>query len=56
MGQDSDQYALQKVILADDDLLHFIENALHRRGRVRVTRLGGIHTFPSLLVYVKCVG
>jgi hypothetical protein len=45
VGEDRDQHALQKVILADDDLLHFIENALHRRGRVRVARLGGIHTF-----------
>ena len=29
LRQDGDQHALEKVILADDDFLHFIEDALH---------------------------
>ena len=37
----SDEHALEKVILADDDLLHLVEDVLHQRGGFGV--FGRIH-------------
>ena len=41
------QHAFEEVILADDDLLHFVEDALHQRRNVVATVFPVVHTFPG---------
>ena len=36
LREDRHQHALEEVVLADDDLLHLVEDALHQRGDIAV--------------------
>ncbi len=46
LREDRHQHALEEVVLADDDLLHLVEDALHQRGDVAAVRFPVIHAFP----------
>jgi hypothetical protein len=46
LGEDGDEHALEKMILPDDDLLYFIENALHEGEELAAGLVSVVHWVP----------
>ncbi len=47
LREDRDQHALEKVVLPDDHLLHFVEDALHERSDFLAVQLVVNHDILS---------
>ena len=48
LRQDRHQHALEEMVLADDDALHLVEDALHQRRHVAATGVAGVvHAFAA---------
>ena len=50
LREDRHQHALEKVVLADDDPLHLVEDALHQRSDVVAVWLPCRSCVPALVV------